>query len=206
MYTCAECADLACRNEEPPEIPENCPMHDKEFYRQLVSEYKKEENISFFQESSRVEKEGYCIWPRAKEITEFCSKMNYMKIGVVFCSGLKREAAVFTNILRNSGLDPISVVCKNGGISKEILGLKESDKINPQDFEAACNPIGQALLLNKEKCEFNVVIGLCVGHDSLFFKYSHAPVTVLVAKDRVLAHNTAGALYCHNSYYKNKLG
>lgn len=31
-----------------------------------------------------------------------------------------------------------------------------------------------------------VVIGLCVGHDSLFFMHSKAPVTVLVAKARVL--------------------
>ena len=65
--------------------------------------------------------------------------------------------------------------------------------------------MGQARLLNREKSDFNVVVGLCVGHDSLFFKYSEAPVTVLVAKDRVLAHNTVGALYNHGSYYKNKL-
>ena len=32
----------------------------------------------------------------------------------------------------------------------------------------------------------NVLIGLCVGHDSLFFRFSEAPVTVLVAKDRVM--------------------
>ncbi|KJS88133.1 MAG: metal-binding protein, partial [Peptococcaceae bacterium BICA1-8] len=46
---------------------------------------------------------------------------------------------------------------------------------------------------------------LCVGHDSLFIKYSHAPVTVLAVKDRVLAHNPLAALYCAESYYKNKL-
>jgi len=48
----------------------------------------------------------------------------------------------------------------------------------------------------------NVLIGLCVGHDSLFFKYSRAPVTVLVAKDRVLGHNPVAALYTSNSYYR----
>ena len=31
-----------------------------------------------------------------------------------------------------------------------------------------CNPILQAKLLNKAKTDLNVVVGLCVGHDSLF--------------------------------------
>jgi uncharacterized metal-binding protein len=46
------------------------------------------------------------------------------------------------------------------------------------------------------------LIGLCVGHDSLFFKHSDAPVTVLVAKDRVLGHNPVAALYTSHSYYR----
>lgn len=64
-----------------------------------------------------------------------------------------------------------------------------------------CNPIHQALRLNAENTEFNIVMGLCVGHDSLFYKYSEALVTTLVAKDRVLAHNPVAALYTSNSYY-----
>ena len=32
----------------------------------------------------------------------------------------------------------------------------------------------QARLLNQAHTELNVVIGLCVGHDSLFYKYSNA--------------------------------
>jgi len=65
-----------------------------------------------------------------------------------------------------------------------------------------CNPILQARLLAKQNTELNVVIGLCVGHDSLFIKYSQAPVTYLVVKDRVLAHNPVGALYTGGTYYK----
>jgi uncharacterized metal-binding protein len=67
-----------------------------------------------------------------------------------------------------------------------------------------CNPIAQALYLNEMATELNIIIGLCVGHDSLFYKHSDAMVTTLVAKDRVLAHNPAGALYCAHSYYRNK--
>jgi uncharacterized metal-binding protein len=64
-----------------------------------------------------------------------------------------------------------------------------------------CNPILQAFILNEEETNFNVLVGLCVGHDSLFFKYSEAFSTVLIAKDRVLAHNPAGALYTSGIYY-----
>ena len=46
------------------------------------------------------------------------------------------------------------------------------------------------------------MIGLCVGHDALFIKYSQAPVVPLAAKDRVLAHNPLGALYCSAIYQK----
>jgi len=68
-----------------------------------------------------------------------------------------------------------------------------------------CNPITQAEFLNKEKTDLNIVIGLCVGHDSLFMKYSEAPVTVLAVKDRVLAHNPLGAVYLADSHYKKIL-
>ncbi len=40
-----------------------------------------------------------------------------------------------------------------------------------------------------------------MGHDSLFFKYSEAMTTVLVAKDRVTGHNPVAALYTSSTYY-----
>ena len=43
-------------------------------------------------------------------------------------------------------------------------------------------------------------MGLCVGHDSMFYKYSEALVTTLVSKDRVLAHNTIAAIYQSDKY------
>ena len=68
-----------------------------------------------------------------------------------------------------------------------------------------CNPIMQAKLLNKEKTDLNVVVGLCVGHDSLFYKYAKGLTTTLITKDRVLAHNPVGALYQSRAYYKKLL-
>ena len=69
----------------------------------------------------------------------------------------------------------------------------------------SCNPILQAKMLNAQQTDMNIVMGLCVGHDSLFYKYADAPTTTLVVKDRVLGHNPVAALYTSQSYYKKKL-
>ena len=48
---------------------------------------------------------------------------------------------------------------------------------------------------SQRKWNVKILDGLCVGHDSLFFKYSEAFTTVLIARDSVLGHNRAIALY-----------
>jgi uncharacterized metal-binding protein len=78
-------------------------------------------------------------------------------------------------------------------------------KVKKGSYEAICNPILQAKLLNEQKTDLNVIVGLCVGHDSLFIKYSDALVTTLITKDRVLGHNPAAALYTSNFYYQRLL-
>ena len=59
----------------------------------------------------------------------------------------------------------------------------------------------QARYLNSLGTDLNIMMGLCVGHDSLFIRNSEAPVTVMVVKDRVLGHNPAAALYMANTSY-----
>jgi uncharacterized metal-binding protein len=131
--------------------------------------------------------------------------MGYRKLGIAFCAGLHREAHSLTEILETQGFEVISVVCKAGGTPKEQIGIREEEKVRIGEFESMCSPIAQAMVLNEEKTEFNILIGLCVGHDSLFLKYSDAFCTVLVAKDRVLAHNPCAALYTTGTYYARML-
>ena len=88
---------------------------------------------------------------------------------------------------------------------RSYYGLREDEKVRPGTFEAACNPIAQAQLLNQAGTDMNILVGLCVGHDMLFTKYSDAPVTTLVAKDRVTGHNPVAVLYGQNHYYKRLL-
>jgi uncharacterized metal-binding protein len=99
----------------------------------------------------------------------------------------------------------VSVVCKAGCTPKELIGIKDEEKVFVGKFEPMCSPIVQAMILNEEKTEFNILVGLCVGHDSLFFKYSEAFTTVFITKDRVLGHNPAAALYTSRSYYRRLL-
>ena len=145
------------------------------------------------------------VKPRIQETCEFAQKMGYKKLGVAFCDGLSKEALSLTKILIAQGFDVISVRCKVGGIPKENIGIKEEEKVLMGEFDPMCNPIAQAMILNEEKTDFNILIGLCVGHDSLLLKYSNAFCTVLVTKDRVLGHNPVAALYTSNCYYARLL-
>jgi uncharacterized metal-binding protein len=99
-------------------------------------------------------------------------------------------------------LEVVSVSCKAGRTPKEKIGIRDDQKIAIGCFESMCNPIMQAFVLNDSKTEFNVLMGLCVGHDSLFLKYAEAPCTVLAAKDRLLGHNPLAAIYNIDSYYR----
>ena len=139
---------------------------------------------------------------RVEEIIEFAKKMGYKKIGVAFCGGLFSEANTFVRILEKHGFEALSVCCKVGGVPKEVLGLKDKEKVRIGSYETMCNPITQAGVFNAAKTDFNVLIGLCVGHDSLFFKHAKALSTVLVTKDRVLGHNPVAALYGVKVYFQ----
>jgi uncharacterized metal-binding protein len=152
--------------------------------------------------AARTEAAGYCKEPRVEEIMNFSWRISAQRLGIASCIGLIREARMLQEILEANGFEVESVCCKVGSIDKEKIGLKDEEKIRPGQYESLCNPVGQAMLLNKAGTELNIVVGLCVGHDSLFFKHSEAPVTVLVAKDRVTGHNPVAALYTSQSYYK----
>jgi len=138
-----------------------------------------------------IEADHYMQWNRLQELIAFCEQMDYRKIGIAMCVGLTREAKTLINIL-SPKFEVHSICCKNSGISKDDYGMPH---INDARYEATCNPVGQALILNEHGTDLNVILGLCIGHDILFSQFSRAPVTTFAVKDRVLAHNPLGALY-----------
>jgi len=139
-----------------------------------------------------VEGQYYCKEIRLGETIHFAKKLGYRKIGLAFCIGLSEEANIIEEVL-SKHFEVLSVCCKVCGIDKKDFDLVQ---ISSEEYEVMCNPAGQAQLLNDAKTELNVICGLCVGHDAIFSKVSKAPVTTLIAKDRVLAHNPVGAVYC----------
>lgn len=205
MFTCASCTILACKSGQLDQMPKNCPMRDRAFFDRVVQEYFKEENHDFFLTSTAIEYLGYCRWPRLREVAEFARRMGYTRLGMGFCVGLHKEAAIVDRVLRKQGFEVVSVACKTGNIPKVDLDYSPDMLLRPGTREAMCNPIAQAELLNQAETQFNICLGLCVGHDSLFYKYSKAPVTTLVAKDRATGHNPAAAIYCAEGYFKDRL-
>jgi uncharacterized metal-binding protein len=176
------------------------------------------EFVTFAREASRQEAAGYARLPhapkvpspvksRVEEIMEFSNRMGYHRLGVAFCVGVKDEAETLVSILENRGFEVVSVCCKCGMVAKEELGIKQGEQIYPErEFEAMCHPIAQAGILNDARTDFNILLCLCVGHDSLFLKHSEALCTVLAAKDRLLGHNPLAALYLSKSYYRRLRG
>jgi len=215
---CAKCSikDRICLVEDG-KGPESCPTKNyRDVFKKVDREYERPEIHEFARMASIQESECYSnrdirpyvfhpVKPRVQEICEFAEKMGYQKLGIAFCAGLYQEARALTNILEAQGFEVVSVVCKAGATPKETIGIKEEEKIRIGQFESMCSPIVQATILNREKTDFNILVGLCVGHDSIFFKYSEPFTTVLIAKDRVLGHNPAAALYTSGSYYARML-
>jgi uncharacterized metal-binding protein len=202
---CAICGVKACASEPGMKTtPSFCPMPEETaLLGQVENTYREQDDIhKLALESARTEAAGYGHLTRVEEIMDFARRMGYSKLGIAHCIGLQQEARIAYQIFTGSGFDVKTVCCKVGSIEKESLGLLDGEKVHPGAYESACNPVGQAEILAQAATQLNVVIGLCVGHDSLFFMHSKAPVTVLVAKDRVLGNNPAAALYTAHSYYK----
>jgi uncharacterized metal-binding protein len=215
---CAACGqempDRVCMNSEG-KPGKGCPtLIDKDVLKAANAEYHGGNTMEFARQASMQEaacyanrhERPYTMQPsktRIMEIAEFAGRMGYEKLGLAFCIGLAREAEMAAKVLEGYGFEVLSACCKTGRTSKEeFLGLDDEDKIYQGTEEAMCNPIYQAKLLDQAGSQFNVLLGLCVGHDSLFLQHSAAPCTVLAVKDRVTGHNPLAALYTSGTYYK----
>jgi uncharacterized metal-binding protein len=207
---CAYCPQSveACRAGEMAERgPGFCPTKvDPEGIDEARALYDDPEMRRIAQVSAVIESEGYCRWTRVEEACQFAKKMGFKRVGIATCISFLELAKTLSRILESHGLEVSSVSCKHGSIPKEEIDLVEEEKIRPGTYEPMCNPISQAQLLNRAGCQFNLILGLCIGHDSLFIKHSEGLVSTLVAKDRVLAHNPVGALHLADTYYSRVFG
>lgn len=225
---CARCAQSICEastkigTEPPPieEAPPFCPMRLKpDIIKKAVAEYNRVDVRELARLASLQEAECYewvptgigdrlgirTKFPRLEEIIQFARKMDYHKLGIAFCGGVRNEARILDRILENYGFQVISVSCKVGRVDKGEIGIKREETIGgPKGhiyYEPMCSPIAQAEILNSERVDLAILLCLCVGHDTLFIRYCQVPMTVLATKDRVFGHNPLAALYLSSAPY-----
>ncbi|RKY59247.1 MAG: hypothetical protein DRP94_04145 [Candidatus Latescibacterota bacterium] len=183
MIKCVECSANACEgdiNRTPQFCPRRHARDGLDRAQQIRTTDQQVLKVAEVAES--VAKDGYRRWPRVMELMEFAKRMGFRRLGVAFCAGLKEETRALCRILESQGFEVVSVACT---------------------VEGGCNPVGQAMVLNQAGTELNIVVGLCMGHDILFSKFSEAPLTTLVVKDRVTGHNTVAPLVC--GYWRKAL-
>ena len=217
LVNCAKCQRPVCNSSAWQDGPENCPTKlASEVIEKATEKCFGSEFHEFALKSSKQEGSGYMkmfhaprgpspVKSRLEEVMEFAERMGYKRLGVAFCAGARFEASLLVPILESREFEVVSVCCKCGSVPKEELGIDDWEKVRPGGFEAMCHPIAQAEILNHYNTDFNIMLCLCVGHDSLFLKHSKAPCTVLAAKDRVYGHAPLMALYQSQSYHRRIL-
>ena len=203
---CVKCAVLRCgAAEKDRDVPASCPT---EKYPDLVEEtkekYRLPENQAILRGwlglMSKVldpekPREKFS-WTRVDEIMEYAKLRGMTRLGIATCYALIPESKLLSGILERNGFDVVSVSCLCGEVNPQEMGM-------PGDI--FCNPIMQAEVLNREKTELNLMVGLCVGHDILFLRHCTAETTPLIVKDRALGHNPVAALYLsQNPFYQER--
>ena len=193
--------------------PANCPTAMRHDLGHEALDCYKDDILRMARESAIVEYNCYTTLPdgtripchpRILEIMEYAMAMGYKRLGLLFCIGLREDAKVSADIFEAHGFEVVSVICKVGNVSKDVLGIDAGHMHNPAKPETMCNPVLQAKIMNDAKVELNVLLGLCVAHDTLAMRYLEAPTTVLAVKDRMLGNNPLAALHSSYSNYLKK--
>ena len=182
MY-CADCESRACT--KGGQLPDHCTSY-------LASEGIREDALAFYLdgENSAIVRAASLAtsasiagkWPRVRELIYFAREMGAKRIGIASCISFAAEARLLAEILESEGFEAIDAVCRIGSLTRAETGLGEVDPDHASS--TACNPFMQADVLNQAQTDFNIIVGLCLGHDMLFTKRSEAWVTTLVIKDQ----------------------
>ncbi len=156
----------------------------------LISTYHLPDNQKIVQAAASLVDNGRAgTLSRLQEIVEFSKSMNFQKIGLAYCYGMEKDAALIAQILRESGFKTVPVSCTTGGFKQ--TEVNEKSKIS----SVSCNPLAQAAQINSEAVDFTITMGLCLGHDILFQKQINSYTTTLLVKDRVHNHEPIKALH-----------
>ena len=180
VRSCIDCVTQSCSARDG-KSPAFCLMNgfDLERLPNLVAKFDDPEVHQEIEDAAQAASYAFAHkLSRIEETMNYACRRGCAKLGIAACHNLAPEARAAARIFRENGFEVFGAVCKVGSLTRPDLDIEEG---NPNSI--LCNPIYQAQLLNEQETDFNIIIGLCVGHDSLFMRYSDAPCTTLVTKD-----------------------
>ncbi len=173
---CLKCEKKACKSEA-----KDCDdTHDSSLER-----YREPSNLALYRNADALVAGGRAgTLSRFEEIVGFAHAQGYREIALAYCFSMEPTAKRAAALLEAEGFKVSSVRCSIGGVRENEVAQELSAAVN-------CNPIGQAVSINRSRADFVIEMGLCLGHDVLFHQYMRKPFTVLIVKDRKHGHNPA---------------
>ncbi len=146
---CAKCpyhwSKKLCYDPDGKNLP-YCPTkHEQALLKKSLQEYQKPEIFEFAKQASIQEAEGYQrlegdnfkpIKPHILEIMEFATKMNYKKLGLIFCEGLAAEAKAVDKLISGKGMIRIaSEVGWRRPLNYGMLGIILMSSLDPKNVK-----------------------------------------------------------------------
>ena len=186
------CSKQGCWHDEKQPIPAYC--HANKYPEEMDSakgEYSKRQNLRIYEAACKVGSEKNGFRPRIEEALHFAKELELSKIGFAACVAFETEMEVIDYLFKQDGLEVVCAGCQIGSVTAEDRSVPQLKGF----LNETCNPIAQAEILNRNDTELNFIVGLCMGHDILFTRYSNAPVSTLIVKDRMMANNPSAAVY-----------
>ena len=119
--------------------------------------------------------------------------MGYKKIGIASCVVTVRETSITLPAFKAHGIRVLHGRRKVGARDKTEIGVPNKEKAQRRlrTRESMCNPIHQAKTLAAHGCDFNIVIGLCVGRPPVHTPQQRFRRRVMIVKDRVLQRQSS---------------
>lgn len=202
---CVKCSVLRCGDKNKNKKgPATCPTIN---YKDLAEETKEKYNLPenqaviqgwhglMSQVLDPAQGREKWAWTRIDEVMEYARLRGMKKLGIATCFSMMSESRALSDILESNGFTVVSIACLCGEVDPREMGM---------EGEIFCNPILQAEVLNEEKTDLNIMVGLCVGHDILFLRHAQAETTPLIVRDRSTGNNPAAALYQSQGFYRDR--
>jgi uncharacterized metal-binding protein len=190
-FTCDSCTTIT-NSLGSVEYPEGCLTMalDREELNKIIHIYT-DSSIATPSPTAAEEfsESGSGTFRHANEIVQHARNLGAKKIGITSCAAFLKETRHLITYLKGQGFESYCVICKTGTV---ISIPEQQHKTKNDPLDSICNPALQAYILEREKTELNVIVGICDYHNPNFIRHSKAPVTYLIVNDRSDSLNLSG--------------